>query len=141
VRRFWRVLVVLSLFVLGVVLAMILAGALFYTAASARPDCTRRGTNGPDKIRGSDHRDVICLLGGDDYGHGRGGADVLKGDDGSDTLVGGNGVDRIEAGTGNDDVFVTDEQADTVFGGPGSDSCFGDKMLDTFYGCERRVKV
>lgn len=59
-------------------------------------------------------RDVMRLLGGDDFASGLGGNDRLIGGAGNDVLTGGAGQDRLEGGTGRDalhgnagaDVFV-----------------------------------
>ncbi len=51
------------------------------------------GTNGRDRIRGTDDDDVIIGLGG---------RDMIRGRGGNDTICGGAGPDRIRGGKGND---------------------------------------
>ena len=107
----------------------------------AEPSCTSTGTNRNDKIRGDENRDVICLLNGSDYGHGRGGSDVVRGNPGGDTLVGGNGADTIVGGDGEDDLFAVDDAGgDVINGGPNRDNCYGD-FGDTMIDCEHKVRV
>lgn len=58
--------------------------------------CTITGTDGPDRLVGSDDPsvvDVICGLGG---------ADDLRGLRGNDVIIGGTGADRIFGWAGND---------------------------------------
>jgi hypothetical protein len=45
-------------------------------------------------IRGTPHRDVILVRGGNDFVEGRGGDDVICGGYGADYLFGGGGSDR-----------------------------------------------
>jgi len=63
-----------------------------------------------DQITGSDQRDVIVGLAGDDW---------LSGGDGDDFIIGGAGADAIDGGAGND--IIVDLDADTLTGGEGRD--------------------
>src|SRR5919106_941680 len=57
--------------------------------APGYPPCTKVGDDGPDVIKGTKRRDVICPDEGNDVVYGRGGNDVI---------FGGNGVDRLYGG-------------------------------------------
>jgi hypothetical protein len=69
---------------------------------------TLKGSNGPDKLKGTASDDVIAA--------GRG-ADVVKAGAGDDTLCGGPGKDKL-------------------LGGPGVDTCVGGPGKDKLKGCE-----
>jgi len=71
------------------------------------------GTDGNDKINGTDGADVI---------NGGEGNDNLRGKDGDDTLNGGDGNDVLRGGDGDD----------TLDGGAGIDIAFGDGGADLF---------
>lgn len=60
------------------------------------------GTRRPEKLEGTEHRDVIQALGGDDRIFGLGGNDLICGGPGNDHLVGGHGQDRLVGGPGRD---------------------------------------
>jgi uncharacterized delta-60 repeat protein len=53
------------------------------------------GTQGPDELTGTPHRDVIAALGGKDKVRGLGGPDVICGGKGQDALLGGPGRDEV----------------------------------------------
>ena len=53
-------------------------------------------------LRGTNHDDVICGLGGNDKIRGRGGDDVLRGGGGDDHIIGGSGDDVLGGGRGDD---------------------------------------
>jgi hypothetical protein len=74
------------------------------------------GTNGPDKLIGTQGRDIIKGFGGDDEILGGQGDDILCGGDGYDEILGGPGDDRISGGEGND----------LLIGGSGQDTIVGD---------------
>jgi catechol 2,3-dioxygenase-like lactoylglutathione lyase family enzyme len=63
-------------------------------------DCDVVGTWGPDVLRGTHRRDVICARPGADRIDGRGGADRIEAGSGDDTTVGGPGRDPVGAGAG-----------------------------------------
>lgn len=100
-----------------VVFAIGLTGALLWpTPAYAAPRCfgktaTIVGTAGPDRLSGTNVRDVIVSLGGQDRISGRGGKDLLCGGRGSDLVMGGDGRDRLSGG----------RAADGLKPGPGRD--------------------
>jgi Ca2+-binding RTX toxin-like protein len=84
-----------------------------------------RGTNGNDRLKGTDGNDVITGLGGSDRlegdkGNDRlfggGGDDRLKGDNGDDVLSGGAGADRFvfETGDGRDVVKDFEDGIDRI---------------------------
>jgi Ca2+-binding RTX toxin-like protein len=84
------------------------------------------GTEGADNIKGSNQRDVILALGGDDRIDGRGGKDVICGGSGRDLIKGGPGADKIFAGADGrsskrGDNGVRLMVGDVVQGGPGDD--------------------
>jgi uncharacterized delta-60 repeat protein len=54
------------------------------------------GTQGPDELIGTPHRDVIAALGGADKVRGLGGPDLICGGKGRDTLLGGPGRDMVK---------------------------------------------
>ncbi len=100
-------------------------------ASQEKPMChgrpvTMLGTEGPDKLRGTDERDVILALGGDDRIDGRGGNDVICGGAGRDLIKGGSGADKIFAGADGRSTQRSDDGirlmvGDVVQGGPGGD--------------------
>jgi hypothetical protein len=122
------------------VLAVLLL-TLAVPAAHAGVSCTKTGTRQRDKIDGTNHRDVICALGGDDYAVGDDASDIIRGGPGGDTLVGSDGADRLIGGTGADELFATDGTPnDTIDCGPGRDRAYGDQG-DAFTNCEHVRKV
>jgi RTX calcium-binding nonapeptide repeat (4 copies) len=119
--------------VAGLVVAI---GAL---ALSAPSDAKRiRGTNGPDKLKGTKKKDKIKGRGGDDKLTGRKGKDKLGGGGGDDKLKGGKGKDAHKGGGRNDSLNAVDRRADkSVSGGPGNDTCRIDMVdLQRTTGCE-----
>lgn len=104
---------------------LLLVGSGVVAAANVRCDggiC--RGTNGPDRLAGSDLRDRMYGRGGNDTLDGRWRGDLMYGQDGADTLVGGYGRDKI---VGQDD-------NDEIRGGPDKDRLFGGDDIDTVSG-------
>jgi len=61
-----------------------------------------RGTNGPDRLRGTANNDEIRGEEGNDRLIGLAGNDRLRGDEGNDTLLGGAGNDRLRGDKGDD---------------------------------------
>jgi RTX calcium-binding nonapeptide repeat (4 copies) len=123
------------LLILGVVGFTVLT-VFIVIRSSAATDCTSIGSEGRDIITGGTGRQVICLKGERDYGHGQGGNDVLRGGPASDTLIGGKGADKLKGAKGGDRLFAVDGQpGDVLKGGAGKDHCYGDKG-DTMSGCE-----
>ena len=100
-------------------------------APAAAPSCKGRpvtilGTDEDEQLRGTNQRDVILALGGDDRIDGRGGNDVICGGSGRDLIKGGSGQDKIFGGAdGRSSVTSQDGQrlmlGDVVQGGPGDD--------------------
>lgn len=82
----------------------------------------RNGTEGDDRLVGSDSADRIV---------GKGGADVLIGLAGADRLDGGSGDDRI-AGGGGADTLLGGAGDDRLDGGTGADVMRGDAGSDTY---------
>lgn len=115
-----------------------LNGGPLIDAVQAQPsnDCTILGTPGRDIKAGNRSRDVICLRGNSDYGHGRAGNDIVRGGSANDTLIGGRGNDRIFGKKGNDQLFAVDDRpGDVLRGGKGRDRCYAD-VGDLVKGCE-----
>lgn len=148
-----------NLFLLGMVTAVLLVvggTALAATLACNGGRCV--GSNGPDTMHGSDVRDVIFSLKGQDFVRGNKGSDTLNGDGGADKLLGGRGDDEVNGADG-DDVVAGNPGNDDLNGGKGNDrieaydgfsdiiSCgtgrrdlvVFDKGLDRFTGCENRA--
>ncbi len=122
--RIWR-LAALSAMTLSVVSAASpSAGDLFQAQTCDGVAVTLTGTDGNDKLTGTEGPDVIHGGMGNDKILGLGGDDVLCGGEGADKLSGGPGDDHIE---GNRDGIVTADteytvaEADTLSGGPGDD--------------------
>jgi Ca2+-binding RTX toxin-like protein len=101
--------------------------------APGYPPCTKVGDDGPDVIKGTKKRDVICPDEGNDVVYGRGGNDVIFGGNGMDRLYGGPGDDEFHAWRGNDQVFGEEGNDrlngeignDLLVGGPGRDVLIG----------------
>jgi Ca2+-binding RTX toxin-like protein len=85
-------------------------GTAATTAGSDRP-CAIVGTEGDDKLVGSEYDDVFHDLGGDDE---------IQGLEGSDIVFDGEGVDEIDGGLGNDRIYLHYGPS-VVHGGPGDD--------------------
>lgn len=127
-----------------IAVALVASGAMFYIGAHAEAtvDCTRVGTDGPDRIQGTTHADVLCARGGRDYANGHEASDGVRGGPQSDTLVGGEGHDIIRGNGGDDDLFGTDGTGtDVLVGGPGRDRCYGDRGDVFAASCEKKVRV
>ena len=101
------------------------------SVTAAAPTCKGRavtilGTDGPDHLRGTNKRDVILALGGDDRIEGRGGNDVICGGSGRDLIKGGSGADKIFGGADGRSTRRSEDGVrlmvgDVVQGGPGDD--------------------
>jgi ABC-2 type transport system ATP-binding protein len=111
------------------------------------PDCTspEKGTNGKDRIRGTEGPDAIAggagrdrLKGraGDDCLAGQTGGDRLGGGRGEDLLKGGKGSDRISGGASDDILRARGGGRDRVRCGAGRDLAKVDRA-DRVRGCER----
>lgn len=79
------------------------------------PGIKRRGTNGPNTLRGSDNSDRLTGLGGNDTLVGLTDRDQLDGGSGNDKLNGGLDRDTLKGGTGADRyVYAGVNQADAL---------------------------
>jgi Tol biopolymer transport system component len=119
-----------------------------YAKEPALPRCAGRiatilGTPGHDSIKGTNRKDVIVALGGDDTIHSYAKADVIcagpgrdqvdAGDNGegggSDLVLAGPGADRVVLGPelgrafgeGGNDLLLGSKGGDALYGGPGND--------------------
>jgi hypothetical protein len=82
--------------------------------------CTLDGTTGPDRLRGTSKRDVICGHGGNDFIRARRRGDIVYGGPGADRIYGNRGRDHLAGGAGRDHL-VGGRGHDVVRGGPGRD--------------------
>ena len=133
----------------GVVAVLLWVLAVIQPAQAARPQikCMGRwvtiiGTPGDDELSGTDKRDVILALAGDDtidLGRddivcaGRGDDMVTGSDRGQEHVYGGPGSDLVFP-YGKADVVRGGKGADHLFGNFGSDSLFGDRGPDEVRG-------
>lgn len=109
--------------------------------APGYPPCTKVGDDGPDVIRGTKKRDVICPDEGRDVVYGLGGNDVLFGGDGNDRLYGGPGDDEFHSWRGADRLYgeegndhINGEIGDDILvGGPGRDVLIGASENDCLF--------
>lgn len=106
----------------------------------ASPVCTILGTEGNDRLIGTDGDDVICGLGGNDRIHGGGGNDLLIGGDGNDVIRGGSGDDILTGGDGRD-ILRGESGHDLIDGGAGRDGLSGGSEGDQLLGGEDRDRV
>jgi hypothetical protein len=86
----------------------------------------RVGTDGRDRLRGTNHADGFLAFGGPDRIFGR---------DGADHACAGGGDDRVFGGDGND-LLLGQGGGDLLDGGVGSDECIGGPGADTLRSCE-----
>ncbi len=136
-----RSLLILATMALGV---MLLGGV----ALAVNKTCTTnlcKGTNGPDRLTGTDAKNQIYGFGGPDYINGKAAADQLYGGRGGDTVYGKDGRDYINGGRvsdklfggrGNDTISAQDGYKDYIDCGPGDDTANVDADLDTWVNCE-----
>ena len=94
---------------------------------------TIRGTNGPDKLKGTAGCRQHPRPGADDDLTGKAGNDLLKGASGGDTLDGGDGDDTINGGDGGDAAFGRNGN-DLMRGGDGLDVLGGGNGADRIHG-------
>ncbi len=97
----------------------------FIDCANQTPNSEQcNGTQKSDRlIRGTDNRDVIDALGGNDLVRALGGDDEVEGDDGNDDLRGNEGDDKVSGEAGNDQLR----------GGPGDDELNGNAGNDQIF--------
>jgi Ca2+-binding RTX toxin-like protein len=136
-----RALLILATTLLGV---MALSGA----ALAATKTCSANpcvGTNGPDRLKGTDAKNEIRALGGPDYIAGKPRADELYGGRGQDEVRAGNGRDRVFGGRGEDQLYggggndtmnAQDGYKDNVNCGLGTDTAYVDKRDRVNEDCE-----
>jgi hypothetical protein len=91
------------------------------------------GTEGEDRMIGSDQVDAISAFGADDTAFGNEGDDDISGGAEDDLLGGGPGRDTINGGTGHDDLRGG-IYGDTINGSWGQDTLTGDGGPDTLIG-------
>ena len=91
------------------------------------------GTQGDNRLNGTEQADIILTFGGNDVISGRGGDDLIISGGGNDSIGGGGGNDAIFAGSGND-VVAGGEGDDRIFGGKGNDLIDGGAGNDLISG-------
>ena len=143
------------LLVLGVLASFMALGMPTYAdpvvgkpPAPGHPACTKVGDDGPDVIRGTNKRDVICPDEGNDRIYGRGGNDYILGGLGRDKLYGGDGNDTFRAWGGNDRVYGEEGDDllngeignDFLIGGPGADKFIGSSGDDCLHAVDATVE-
>ena len=136
-----RALLILATTLLGV---MALSGA----ALAATKTCSENpcvGTNGADRLKGTDAKNEIRALRGPDYIAGKPRADDLYGNRGKDEVRAGNGRDRVFGGRGEDELYggggndtmnARDAYRDDVNCGLGTDTAYVDKLDRVNVDCE-----
>ncbi|MEL6241162.1 MAG: hypothetical protein AAFY74_16730 [Pseudomonadota bacterium] len=106
-----------------------IGGAIKTVILDGQPEVIR-GTDGNDRLNGSDEADImlglvgndtISAAGGDDLVEGGSGNDIINGNAGNDRLLGDEGNDRLSGG-GGDDVLDGGAGNDRLTGGGGSDN-------------------
>lgn len=93
------------------------------------------GTEGDDRLLGSNCGEDIDGRAGNDIIDARGGNDTIFGGDGDDHIVAGDGNDVVHAGRG-DDVVFGGRGNDWLQGGDGNDRLFGEDGDDVLRGDE-----
>ena len=136
-----RALLILATTLLGV---MALSGAaLAVTKTCSTNPCV--GTNGPDRLIGTDAKNEIRGLRGPDYVAGKPHADDLYGNRGQDEVRAGNGKDRVFGGRGQDELYggggndtmnARDGYEDDVNCGVGTDTAYVDSLDRVNEDCE-----
>jgi hypothetical protein len=136
-----RVAVLMAATLLGV---LVLGGAaLAVTKTCSDNPCV--GTNGADRLKGTDAKNVIRGLRGPDYVAGKPHADDLYGNRGKDEVRGGNGRDRVFSGRGRDSLYggrgndtmnAQDGYRDVVNCGLGTDTAYVDRLDRVNEDCE-----
>jgi Ca2+-binding RTX toxin-like protein len=146
-----RVVLVLASMALAMVLV---SGVALAVTKTCNTDCF--GTNGPDRLIGTDNNNVMKGLKagdsisgyrGEDTVYGNPGRDAVYGGLGDDKVYGGNGADYdegdyghdlIDTGSGNDKVAAKDGYKDRILCGSGFDKVYHDPF-DVRRGCERSL--
>ncbi|MEM9150594.1 MAG: calcium-binding protein [Cyanobacteria bacterium P01_F01_bin.3] len=91
------------------------------------------GTDGADRLIGTNRNDTISAFAGSDVVNGGDGNDNIDGGDGADRLNGGNGIDIIDGGNGRDRINGGAGN-DSLSGGNGDDVIIGGDGFDTIDG-------
>lgn len=91
------------------------------------------GMLGDDTIDGGNGKNHIYGGGGSDTLYGGSDIDVIFGDTGDDILYGGDGDDIMNGGEGNDSIHG-DAGINTIYGDSGDDYLYGGDDADTIYG-------
>jgi hypothetical protein len=140
-RRLRRTLLFVATMLLGV---LVLSGmALAVTKTCTNNPCV--GTNGPDRLTGTDAKNEIRGLAGSDYIAGRAAADELYASSGKDEVRGGGGRDYINGGrhrdelyggSGNDTIRAQDGYRDYINCGRGYDTAQVDRIDRVSQNCE-----
>ncbi len=126
-----------AILVVATMLALLAVGGVALAA-------TIEGTNGNDRIVGSDGRDQIAGKGGHDTIYGLRARDSLSGGSGNDTIYAGPvneaAQDAVAGGYGDDVIRVANRPAgqDVVDCGPGFDRVVVDRR-DVVSGCNRVI--
>jgi len=122
--------------------------ALSGAALAATKTCSENpclGTNGPDRLIGTDAKNEIRALAGPDYIAGKPSADDLYGNrgqdevragNGRDRVFGGRGLDELYGGGGNDTMNARDGYEDNVNCGLGTDTAYVDRRDRLNEDCE-----
>src|SRR5829696_7762940 len=136
-----RALLIVATTLLGV---LVLGGA----ALAATKTCSANpcvGTNGPDRLNGTDAKNEIRGLRGPAYIAGKQRADELYGGRGQDEVRAGNGRDRVFGGRGRDELYggggndtmnAQDGYKDNVNCGLGTDTAYVDRLDRVNEDCE-----
>ncbi|MEL7330659.1 MAG: pre-peptidase C-terminal domain-containing protein [Cyanobacteria bacterium J06560_2] len=104
------------------------------------------GTEGRDRLLGTDAGETINGGAGNDRIFGNGGNDILNGDSENDAIFGGDGDDTIDGGSERDrlfgdagnDILTGGSERDVLFGGAGQDILAGGSERDRLFGGEAR---
>ncbi|MEL7330658.1 MAG: pre-peptidase C-terminal domain-containing protein [Cyanobacteria bacterium J06560_2] len=104
------------------------------------PGPTIEGTEGRDRLLGTDTGETINGGAGNDRIFGNGGNDILNGDSENDAIFGGDGDDTIDGGSEKDRLFG-DAGNDTINGGSERDALFGGDGDDTMDGGSERDRL
>ena len=88
-----------------------------------------RDTSDSNLIIGTNRRDFISALEGDDLIGGLGGNDTIGANDGDDFVFSGEGNDSVRGGRGND-FLVGQEDNDYIIGGRGNDIVVGSQVIE-----------
>ena len=98
--------------------------------------------SGNDTVVGSNSKDKILGMSGNDFLIGKGGNDTIYGNSGQDVMDGGAGNDRLFGGSSNDtlygkngkDLLKGNTGKDTLYGGNNNDKLYGQSGIDTLTG-------